>query len=518
MGMASLPMALAQAHKAQLDVYPVQRVYSRSAKFSLIVNGQNVAITSLRKYDIAQFALGAGETTISIIRGDHSTIEVARISPRRLGIRAEIEGPKVVFHIRSPQYLIARIDALPELVLAIDPLQKGKPNETGRGVFNVAAQPFGAIEGPDYSTTNFQRALDAASDWGTRAGSGRQGLVFVPSGLWTVGSLYLSSNTNLYLAPGAVLRFTGAISHYRVDGHKDSQNRDLTWFVSTRPHTRNISITGRGTIDGNGLDSLKAANLGVNLLVPVLTEGFLVDGITFRESSSWGVIPTRSRDVTLRNIKIFNGLDMGENDGLDVVESSNVLVHNAIAISLDDPFSTKTWQPDTDMFRKAPGDPQPIKHVRIDHVIAWTRCYGFKIGQGVEQPQDDVAFTDGVVYDAAVGFGIHHKWGAAPVTNVSFKDIDIEHLCCKNDGNRTWMALWVANQPGPDPINGVTVSNIVVWDAGTTPARINGLPGSPITHVRLENVRMPDSESPATTLPEMHITGDTFHGPVEIKP
>jgi hypothetical protein len=496
----------------------VQNVYSQSENFNLVVNGENIPITSLRKYDIAQFALGVGETTISIIRKDQSTVDVARISPRRLEIRAELKGPKVEFHIRSPQYLIAKIDTLPELVLAIDPIQKEKPNKTGRGIFNVAARPFGAIEGHGYSTTSFQRALDAASDWGTSVGGGRQGIVYVPSGLWKVGSLYLSSNTKFYLAPGAVLRFTGAVSHYKVDGHKDSQNRDLTWFVSTRPHTRNISISGRGIIDGNGLDSLKAANLGVNLLVPVLTEGFTVDGITFRESSSWGVIPVRSHDVTLRNIKIFNGLDMGENDGLDVVESSNVLVHNAIAISLDDPFSTKTWQSETDMFRKAPGDPQPLRHVRIDHVIAWTRCYGLKVGQGAEQPQDDVAFTDAVVYDAAVGFGIHHKWGAASVTNVTFSHIDIEHLCCSNDGNRTWMALWVANQPGPHPIDGVSISNIMVWDAGTTPARINGLAGSPISHVRLENVRMPGRDSAATTLPELHITEDTFHDSVEIKP
>jgi hypothetical protein len=505
-----------QARRASLQIYPVQTIYPLSNNFALSVNGQSVPVTSFRKYDIAQFSLGLGEARISISRNDGIAIKSALISPRKLNLRGEMNGQRLVFIIHSPNFLIVKVDSLPELVLAIDPPPTNIPIVSGKEVFNISDATYGAIAGNNYSTKAFQRALDDASKWGTKRRGTRKGTVYVPAGLWTVGSLYLSSNTNLYLAPGAVLRFTGEASHYKVDGHKDSQHRDLTWFISTRPHSENISITGRGTIDGNGLASLKVSNLGVNLLAPVLTTHFTVDGITFRESSSWGVIPTRSRDLSFTDIKIFNGLDMGEDDGIDIVESSDVLVRNAIAIALDDPFSTKTWQSDTDMFKAAPGNPQPLQHVRIEHVIAWTRCYGLKVGQGVVQPQNDVIFSDATVYDAAVGFGIHHKWGSSPATNVTFRDIDIEHLCCTNDNNRTWMALWMENTPGPQPIDNITVSNIHIWDAGGTSARINGIAGSPITHVKLENIFMPGESGPANTLSAMHITGDTFHDTIAI--
>ena len=509
--------ACGQARQAALQVYPVQTIYSHSNNFTLSVNGQAVPVTSFRQYDIAQFALSPGEASISISRNDGSTIKSSHISPRKLNLDGVIHDQQLTFTIRSPEFLIVKVDSLPELVLAIDPLPASVPRSSGKGIFNAGDTHYGAIAGDGYSTEAFQRALDDASTWGTKQAGKHKGTVYVPAGLWTIGSLYLSSNTNLYLAPGAVLRFTGDASHYKVDGRKDSQERNLTWFISTRPNSENISITGRGTIDGNGRASLKVNNLGVNLLAPVLTNHFAVDGITFRESSSWGIIPTRSHDVSFTDIKIFNGLDMGEDDGIDIIESSDVLIQNVIAIALDDPFSTKTWQDGTDMFRAVPGKPQPLQHVHIDHVIAWTRCYGLKVGQGIAQPQNDITFSNATVYDAAIGFGIHHKWGSASATNITFHNIDVEHLCCTNDNNRTWMALWAANTPGPQPIDRVTISNIHIWDAGSTPARINGMPGSPITQVKLENIFMPGDSVPATTLPAMHITEDTFHDAIEIR-
>jgi hypothetical protein len=241
------------------------------------VNGQSVPVTSFRKYDIAQFALGAGEAHISICRNDGSTINTANISPRKLNLHGQTSGQRLVFTIHSAEFLIVKVDSLPELVLAIDPLPANVPRLRGEGIFNVSDTGYGAIAGSEYSTDAFQRALDDASKWSTAHAGQHKGTVYVPVGLWTVGSLYLSSNTNLYLAPGAVLRFTGDASHYKVDGHKESQQRDLTWFISTRPNSENISITGRGTIGGNGRASLKISNLGVNLLVPMLTKHFSVE-------------------------------------------------------------------------------------------------------------------------------------------------------------------------------------------------------------------------------------------------
>ncbi|WP_328609429.1 hypothetical protein OG943_09975 [Amycolatopsis sp. NBC_00345] len=337
---------------------------------------------------------------------------------------------------------------------------------TGPGGRRPVADLPGAIGATSITPVSpFQNALNDAAAWGSA--NGRQGTVYVPSGVWTVGTLYLHSHLALYLAPGAVLRYTGEDGHYDHHWHKDSQKRDISWFLSTRYSSTGITVYGRGTIDGNGKASLLPSNLGVNLLTPIYTPHFRLDGITFRESSSWAIMPARSSDLQFTNMCVSVG--------------------NAVGIGLDGPFSTKTWDAATDLFRNVPGDPKPLDDVTFDGLLSWTYCYGLKVGQGVLQPQSNVTFKNSTVYQAAVGLGVHHKWGTA--SGITFSNIDIEQLPYTNDSNRTWMALWLLAPAGGLPINGVTLDNIRVRDAGTTPARINGSP-----------------------------TGDTYHSPVTITP
>lgn len=84
-------------------------------------------------------------------------------------------------------------------------------------------------------------------------------------------------------------------------------------------------------------------------------------------------------------------------------------MQNSIGISLDDSFSTKTWDAGTDLTLNYPGPAQPLYNVTFQNNLAWTHCYGFKVGQGAMQEQRTIRFYGGTVYDAAVGLGIHHK-------------------------------------------------------------------------------------------------------------
>ncbi|MCX4403519.1 glycosyl hydrolase family 28 protein [Streptomyces sp. NBC_01764] len=507
----------AQAASAGVAVYPVASIYPASTDYTLTVNGTSVPVTKYPGYDIAQFALGTGTATMAVTKTNHTDIGSYSISPRKLNLSGSVSGSTLTFTVQHDDYLIVKLDGRPNLVIAADPAESDRPSTSGTGIFNVRSTPYNVQPNTgDYSTTAVQRALDDAAAWGSA--NGGQGIVYMPAGVYTLGNLYLRSNLALYLAPGAVLRYTGEADHYVVGGHKTSQGRDLTWFISTRYSSSNIKIYGRGVIDGNGAASLKPSNLGVNLLMPIYTDGFTVDGITFRESSSWAVIPLRSSNMTFRNIKFFNRFDMGENDGIDVTESTNVTVTHAIGIGLDDPFSTKTWGDVADIYRSVPGTARPLKNVTFDDLVSWTYCYGVKVGQGVIQPQDGVTFQHVVVYDAAVGIGVHHKYGASSATNIRFDDIDIERLDFTNDDNRTWLALMTGSTQGVGPVTGVTISNVKVRDAGTTAARINGQPGAPIIGVSLTDIVMPTSTSAATTLAQMNLTNLSDYGPVTITP
>ena len=513
-GLLGLPQT-AHAASASVSAYPVASIYPASTDYTLTVNGTSVPVTKYSGYDIAQFALGSGTATMAVTKINNTNIGSYSISPQKLGIVGSVSGPTLTFTVQKDAYLIVKVDGRPNLVIAADPAETNRPASGGTGIFNVQSAPYSAQPNTGaYTTTPFQNALNDAAAWGSA--NGRQGTVYVPPGVYTLGNLYLRSNLAFYLAPGAVLRYTGERDHYVVDGHKTSQGRDLTWFISTRYSSTNITIYGRGIIDGNGQAALAPSNLGVNLLAPIYTNGFTVDGITFRESSSWAVIPVRSSNMAFRNIKLFNRFDMGEDDGIDVMESTNVTVTHAIGIGLDDPFSTKTWPDVAEIYSVVPGTARPLSNVTFDDLVSWTYCYGVKVGQGVFEPQDHVTFQHVVVYDAAVGIGVHHKYGTAAATNIRFDDIDIERLTNTNDDNRTWLAMMTGNTQGVGPVTGVTVSNVRVRDAGTTAARINGLPGAPITGVTLSHIVMPGSSSPATTLGQMNLTNLSDNGPVTI--
>ncbi|WP_308298994.1 glycosyl hydrolase family 28 protein [Streptomyces sp. GESEQ-35] len=507
----------AQAAPGTVEAYPVPSIYPASTDYRLTVNGTSVPVTKYTGYDIAQLSLGTGTAVIAVTKTNNTNIGAYSISPQKLGIAGSVSGSTLTFTVQNDEYLIVKLDGRPNLVIAADPAQSDRPASSGTGIFNVQSPPYSAQPNTGaYTTTAFQNALNDAAAYGSA--NGTQGIVYVPAGVYTLGNLYLRSNLAFYLAPGAVLRYTGDRDHYVVNGHKNSQGRDLTWFISTRYSSKNIKIYGRGIIDGNGQAALAPDNLGVNLLAPVYTSGFTVDGITFRESSSWAVIPLRSSDMTFRDIKMFNRFDMGENDGIDVMESTGVTVDHAIGIGLDDPFSTKTWAEGVDIYNTVPGSPRPLENVTFNDLVSWTYCYGVKVGQGVFQSQNEVTFQHAVVYDAAVGIGVHHKYGTAGATNIKFDDIDIERLSFKNDDNRTWLAMMTGNTQGIGPVTGVTISNVKVRNAGITAARVNGLPGAPITGVALRNIVMPGSTAPATTLSQVNLTNLSDYGGLTITP
>ncbi|MEC0167670.1 hypothetical protein [Paenibacillus graminis] len=82
------------------------------------------------------------------------------------------------------------------------------------------------------------------------------------------------------------------------------------------------------------------------------------------------------------------------------------------------------------------------------------------------------------------------------------------------------MTLFTVNSSGngAGPVTGVTVKNITVRDIGESYAKIKGQEGALITYLTFENVYMPGSTTPATTLQEMNFTDRAYYGGVTILP
>ena len=487
----------------RIYAYPLPAVYTASTVFSLQAAGISIPVVSYNdRYDYAHFSMSKGKAEIVITLLAGTEVTGYNISPRKLKIIARAEGNRLVFRMSRDAYLIVKINATRELIIAADAVETNKPASSGKGIFNITAPGYAADgSGKTMATHALQRAIDDAS-------ACHNGIVYVPAGIYMVGNINLKSSMSLYLEGGAVLLFSGHAEDYKVNARKASQNRNLTWWIYTDSGAHDIKLYGRGTLDGNGKYATEKGKIGNNILALFYTSHFVLDGLVVRNSGSWALIPTRSSHLIFRNFKLLNRFDMGENDGIDVMESEDVLVQHAIGIALDDPFSTKTWEQNTDLCRNWPGSPRPQKNIVFDDLISWTYCYAYKIGQGVVQPQTNITFKNCVVYDAAVGIGVHHKWGTSYVDHVVFENIEIEKLSYQNDDHRVWAVFLMQNgdKKGSGPVSDIRIENIKIYDIGKSPGKIRGASDVRlIDNVTFKHILPPGLNRPAANLQEMNM-------------
>jgi hypothetical protein len=239
-----------------------------------------------------------------------------------------------------------------------------------------------------------------------------------------------------------------------------------------------------------------------NILVPLNCSNFRVDGIIFRDSALWSFLVVRSNDVAITNYKQFNSLTMLEDDGIDVCESQDVTVRNAIAIAEDDPFSTKTWDvATTDIAENWYGAPEPLSNVTFDDCISWTKCQAFKVGMGTKQSQTGVTFKNSVVYDSSKAIAIQHSYGTAEVSDITFENIDIEAVRGERWGGPYWFLGIIENSSalGTGPVTNVVLRDIRLREMGTNRSVLRGYgPESAFESISFENIILPDNRVAAS--------------------
>ena len=489
--------------------YPRPSLYVKSPHFSLKVNGVDMYTVNYARYDYVHFSMDEYEPNeIRITARTQESIKSYRISPETVPIKAKVEGNDLVFTVTKAHYLIIKINDMKEFVVMADPKEKNVPPSKGDNIFNVL--DYGADKTGGTLTTGIQKAMDAA---GKKPGS----IVYVPAGLYLVGNLMIRDKTSLYLAGGSVLRFTGKPADYKTLYHK-SDLYDGTWWIQTEFDSTDIKVFGRGTIDGNG-KATRGNKFMADLLVPVGTKNFHCDGILIRDSSFWALVVIQSEDVVLTNTKILDRFDVGQNDGIDIVESRRVRVRRSIAIANDDSFSTKTWPLKVGTTVPYPYPPQEQYDVLFDDCFAWTLCYAFKVGQGVWENQRNIRFQNGHVYRAGVGLGIHHLFGTRKASNVSFENIVIEDLAGSPGGRATWLAIHIKDDgKGAGPVEDVLVKNIRTRKLGAKDGYIQGWNETAmVKRVTLTDIFVYQNATAAKSLLAMNIKQTQFSEGISIK-
>jgi len=502
---ALLLLGLATYALGKVEVYEPARLYPRSAQFSIKAGGKNVPIVSYADYDYAHFSADNNEDM---------EVEVLGKTPiKKFGIvysrfdeysKPKLDNRKLTWKLTDHKYYILNVKGFKELVIAVDPVETNVPSAKAKNVFNVADKKYGADKhGHEASTKAFKNAIADA-----QKSKEDSPVVFVPRGVYLLGNLVLPSKTQLYLAPGAVLQMHGRPKEFSVDWTADGEKRSGTNFISTAHNSTDIRIFGRGTIDGNAY-TYKDKNFAPSLVVPVLTKNFTLDGPLLRESGSTALNVVRSKDVTIRNVKVLNRInDMKDNGAVDLLESQNVTVQDAMAISLADTFTTKASKPPGPTVPKWPGQKQNSSDILFSNCLAWTGNYGFKVGQGAMSDQKNIKFFSSTIYDSAVAMGIHKKWGPGTVSNVTFDQIIVKRMSYTTSHLSgmvgSWLALFVEDgKAGVGPINNVPVKNILVLHNGGSDPLVQGVPGGEVSNVTFDNIFLMKGSGSATKLKDL---------------
>ena len=240
-------------------------------------------------------------------------------------------------------------------------------------IYNV--RDYGAKgDGKTLDHTAINHAIEAAS----KAGGGQ---VYLPAGTYLCGSIRMKSNIDLHLSAGAkILAAPAEMKAYdesEVFGAPEYQDGGHTYFHNSliwAEGQHDVSITGRGMIDGEGLtrrDTEKAGNVqggsigtGDKAIALKQCRNVTIRDITIYRGGHFAIIVTGCEIGTIDNVTIDTN-----RDGIDIdcckyftVSNTKVNTPNDDAIVLKSSYALK-------------------KPVLCEHILI-TNCIvtGYKLG------------------------------------------------------------------------------------------------------------------------------------------
>ena len=309
---------------------------------------------------------------------------------------------------------------------------------------------FGARgDGVAKDTAAIQRALDACAKTGGR--------VIVPSGTYLTGSLYLGDDTELHLAEGATILGSPDLDDYNApDAYPQNWGSQSEGWSAKHLilalERRNVSITGRGAIDGNGrsffddkpnsFGKICWRDGGINARGPraeqrrpgqeivfIECRGVTVRDVTFRDMSCWSCFFHGCEDVTVGGVTVRNGLLNLNTDGFDIDSCRNVQVGDCDITTGDDAIA----------IRGSPSrlkDPSKVcENVRVSNIVCRVSADGVRVGVGNGTIRN-VRVSDMMIESAGRGLHVQCCYvrtkGNETVKGVDISDVTFERIKVRN--------------------------------------------------------------------------------------
>ena len=342
--------------------------------------------------------------------------------------------------------------------------------------YTVNLKTFGAVgDGITLNTQAFEKAIAALSKKGG-------GHLVVPQGVWFTGPIVLQSNIDLHLEVGAVIQFSGDESLYPVikTSFEGLETRRCQSPLSANG-AENISITGKGVIDGNGqfwrpvkkgkvtegqwkevlarpggveskrgywvpnqayADAEKKADMNVpkaqtdaewnaikRFLRPVMVslvncKNVFLQGVIFQNSPAWNIHPLMCENVIIDDVLARNPFYAQNGDALDLESCKNALIVNSKFDAGDDGICIKSGKDKDGRLRG-----RPCENVVVDGCTVFAGHGGFVVGSEMSGGVRNILVQNCQFLGTDVGLRFKSTRGRGGIVeNIYIRDISMTDI------------------------------------------------------------------------------------------
>ena len=351
-------------------------------------------------------------------------------------------------------------------------------------------------DGITLNTTSIQKAIDYISE----NGGGR--LVFYV-GRYLTGSVFMKDNVSIQLQEGAIL--VGSPNPF------DYQKVLAQPALILAQNQRNIGITGKGVIDGQGFivanniidlvykglikDNLADDRPGASRPFDIYFRGcsnVVIQGITLKDPCAWTLVNDQCKNVVISQVTL-DSKAFWNNDGIDIVDCDSVSITGSYFDAADDGICLKSQDPAS-----------LCRNIYVYNNTIRSSANGIKFGTASFGGFRDVKIINNLVFDT-----YRSAITISAVDGATVENIIVDSLRAINTGNAIFLCTGERQKGKKGKMSNISISNVFVEvpsakpDAGyryegpvedmprnISPASIVGMPDAMIENVTLKNIEI----------------------------
>ena len=358
------------------------------------------------------------------------------------------------------------------------------------GGYNVTR--FGAVgDGEKLDTEALQSAIDAC----TKEGGGT---VILPAGIYLSGTIILKDHVNLHLNEGATL-----LGSTNPDDYPEIKTRLRSYYEEIVLQSlifgedlSHVSITGKGTIDGQGEAFVVTTNKKPDryfdrphIIRMIACKNVSVKDINMQNSAMWMQHYLACENLTVTGIKVYNHANQN-NDMIDIDGCRNVIISDCYGDTDDDALTFKSTSE------------HACENITITNCILSSHCNAIKCGTESTGGFKNFTISNCVIKPSADEEPIFGK--PAGISGISLEIVDggvMEGITISNIsmdgpevpifirlGNRARKHFPEAETPPMGQLSNVLISQVIARNTGKTGCAITGIPGYPVRNIKLSNM------------------------------